>query len=255
MKKKRWLPLLCLILALCAAGVSGCGAGKPDQQTTADSGAQAKQKEQKKTQKEAHKEEQPEEDEYYDVDAVEGEAQDYSKYERAEKEQASGAVQGQYGTDPVPEGKQKPVEPEDVSVDTGQKNTCYLSISCSTILDNKGELTAGKEAVVPSDGVIYRKRKVTFYDGESVFDVLRRETKNNRIHMEYSFTPGMNSNYIEGISNLYEFDCGKNSGWMYSVNGWYPNYGASRYAVQQGDVIEWNYTCDNGRDLGTDWMN
>ena len=25
-------------------------------------------------------------------------------------------------------------------------------------------------------------------------------------------------------------------------------------AVKNGDVIEWNYTCNLGRDLGQDWM-
>ena len=63
-----------------------------------------------------------------------------------------------------------------------------------------------------------------------------------------------NSHYIEGINNLYEFDCGELSGWMYSVNGWYPNYGCSRYQVQDGDVIEWHYTCDLGEDLGQYWI-
>jgi uncharacterized membrane-anchored protein len=56
--------------------------------------------------------------------------------------------------------------------------------------------------------------------------------------------------YIQGINNIYEFDAGALSGWMYRVNGWFPNYGASRYVVQQGDVIEWVYTCDLGRDVG-----
>ncbi len=70
-------------------------------------------------------------------------------------------------------------------------------------------LTEGKEKLIPSDGVIYATRKVTFYEGESVFDVLLRETKNNRVHMEYSFNPLFNSNYIEAINNLYEFDCGQ----------------------------------------------
>ncbi len=37
---------------------------------------------------------------------------------------------------------------------------------------------------------------------------------------------------------------------MYRVNGWFPNYGCSRYAVQAGDVIEWMYTCDLGSDVG-----
>ena len=79
-------------------------------------------------------------------------------------------------------------------------------------MDNKENLTEGKESLVPEDGVIYSEREVTFYEGESVFDVLQREMKNNRIHLESSFTPKYNSAYIEGINNLYEFDCGRWSG-------------------------------------------
>ena len=59
------------------------------------------------------------------------------------------------------------------------------------------------------------------------------------------------SAYVEGINNLYEFDVGSLSGWMYNVNGWYPNYGCSRYQVKDGDVVEWCYTCDLGEDLGS----
>ena len=144
---------------------------------------------------------------------------------------------------------------EEILISSGEDKeyTCYLSVSCSTILDNMENLTEGKESLVPKDGVIYSEREVTFYEGESVFDVLQREMKNNRIHMESSFTPKYNSAYVEGINNLYEFDCGRWSGWMYEVNGWYPNYGCSRYIVQPGDVIKWNYTCDLGRDLGQTW--
>ena len=63
-------------------------------------------------------------------------------------------------------------------------------------------------------------------------------------------TPIYNSAYIEGIANLYEFDCGELSGWMYKVNGWFPNYGCSRYRLTEGDVVEWVYTCDLGNDVG-----
>ena len=63
----------------------------------------------------------------------------------------------------------------------------------------------------------------SFYEGETVFHVLLRETKKNKIHFEFVNTPVYNSAYIEGIGNLYEFDCGELSGWMYCVNGWYPN--------------------------------
>ena len=168
----------------------------------------------------------------------------------ASDETEDAGTKDQYNTDPIPEGKPQPVEWQDADVDENKELTCTLLVECSTILNNMGDLTEGKESLVPADGIIYEKQTVTFYEGESVFDVLLREMQNNRIHMEYVMTPMYNSNYIEGINNLYEKDCGRWSGWMYCVNGWYPNYGCSRYQVQQGDEIEWHYTCDLGRDLG-----
>ena len=156
----------------------------------------------------------------------------------------------QYLTDPVPEGKPKPVEPEDQNVDKAKTYTCTFSIECSTILNNLNMLDSEKLEAVPSGGVILAKTTVTFYEGESVFDVLQRVCKEKGIHMESSWTPIYNSAYIEGIHNLYEFDCGELSGWMYRVNGWYPNYGCSRYQLKDGDVVEWRYTCDLGNDVG-----
>ena len=155
-----------------------------------------------------------------------------------------------YLTDPIPEGKPKPVEPEDQEVDKGKTYTCTFSIECSTILNNLDQLDPDKLEMVPSGGTILAKTTVTFYEGESVFDVLQRVCKEKGIHLESSWTPIYNSAYIEGIHNLYEFDCGALSGWMYRVNGWYPNYGCSRYQLQDGDVVEWRYTCDLGNDVG-----
>ena len=85
---------------------------------------------------------------------------------------------------------------------------------------------------------------------ESIFDVLKRVCRENKIHMEFSETPVYQSAYIEGIGNLYEFDCGEGSGWMYRVNGEFPNYGCSRYTLADGDTVEWVYTCDFGADVG-----
>ena len=90
----------------------------------------------------------------------------------------------------------------------------------------------------------------SYYEGESVFNILQRTCKQKKIHMEFENTPIYNSAYIEGINNLYEFDCGELSGWMYKVNGWFPNYGCSRYALMPGDLVEWVYTCDLGADVG-----
>lgn len=159
-------------------------------------------------------------------------------------------TQDKYKTDSVPDGKPLPKEPESQTVDTTKSYTCTLSIECSTILDNLDDLDSDKLDIVPKNGVILSSQTVTFYDGESVYDVLQRVCKKNRIHMESSWTPMYNSAYVEGINNLYEFDCGSGSGWMYRVNGWYPNYGCSRYTLKQGDKVEWRYTCNLGKDIG-----
>ncbi len=164
--------------------------------------------------------------------------------------------QDKYKTDPVPEGKPLPVDKEDTpSKSEGTKTPpkqfhCTLSIECSSILNHIENLKEEKLDVLPSDGIILESTDIVFSEGESVYDVLNRICADLGIHMEASFTPIYNSYYVEGIGNLYEFDCGDLSGWMYSVNGWYPNYGCSRYALKDGDVIEFRYTCDLGYDIG-----
>ncbi|MBE5971890.1 MAG: DUF4430 domain-containing protein [Lachnoclostridium sp.] len=155
-----------------------------------------------------------------------------------------------YNTDPVPEGKPLPVEPENQEVDDEETYTCTFSIECATILNNLDDLDPDKLEMVPSNGVILKKKKVKFSKGESVYNVLQRICQDEGIHMESSWTPIYNSAYIEGIHNLYEFDCGSGSGWMYRVNGWYPNYGCSRYQLADGDVVEWRFTCNLGKDIG-----
>ena len=160
--------------------------------------------------------------------------------------------QDQYHTSPVPDGKPLPVEPQDAKI-SALAYTCTLSVSCSTILDNLKKLDAAKTALVPDDGWILPPTQVVFYEGESVFHVLQRTCKQQKIHMEFQDTPIYNSAYIEGIQNLYEFDAGELSGWMYSVNGWFPNYGCSRYQLKDGDTVCWVYTCDLGRDVGGDY--
>jgi hypothetical protein len=154
-----------------------------------------------------------------------------------------------YNTQPVPEGMPLPVEPQDAE-QTDEEFHCTISISCAAILDNLDKCKKNKRELVPEDGWILPPTEVVFYGGESVFHVLKRTCKQLGIHMEFENTPIYNSAYIEGINNLYEFDVGELSGWMYSVNGWFPNYGCSRYALKDGDVVEWVYTCDLGADVG-----
>ena len=47
-----------------------------------------------------------------------------------------------------------------------------------------------------------------------------------------------------------EFDFATGSGWMYSVNGIYPNYGFSDCYLQDGDVLRVRFTLRYGADIG-----
>ena len=143
----------------------------------------------------------------------------------------------------------KPVEKPEVKPEP-EVLTCKLSIRCDTILNHMDWLTPGKEKLVPRDGVLYAMKTVEFEEGETVFDVLLRETKKAKLHMEFSNSAVYDSAYVEGIGNLYEFDCGNLSGWMYKVNNVFPQYGCSQYKLKKGDVIEWEYTCELGDDIG-----
>ena len=127
---------------------------------------------------------------------------------------------------------------------------CSISIRCDTILDNMDQLDPSKVGYVPSDGwILYADMEFT--QGETVFDVLQRACDDYGIPMEYSYSPSYGGNYIEGINNIYEFDCGPQSGWMYQVDGWFPNYGSSGYTLSGGESITFCYTCVGlGADVG-----
>ena len=128
--------------------------------------------------------------------------------------------------------------------------TVTLSVSAETLLDNIHLLDAEKHELVPRDGILFPATEVPVYEGESVFDVLQREMRQAGIHMAARSVPIYNSSYIEAIGNIFEFDAGGLSGWMYRVNGVFPGVGSSQYTLSQGDVVELLYTIDLGRDIG-----
>lgn len=161
----------------------------------------------------------------------------------------TGGKKDKYQTEEVPAGKPQPVEPQEQETNDNTLK-CTFSISCATVLDNTELLPSSKKSIIPDDGWILKPTSATFNEGESVFDVLESVCRENKIHLEFSLTPIYNSAYIEGIGNLYEFDCGSLSGWNYTVNDWFPNYGCSRYEVKNGDVIKFLYTCNLGEDIG-----
>jgi hypothetical protein len=140
---------------------------------------------------------------------------------------------------------------------TEESETVFLSIECDTILNNWDELddSLKSEKYVPADGFILEKTEYVLRPGDTVFNILDRAVRHNRIHMECIYSYQYSSVYVQGINQLYEFSCGPLSGWMYNVNGTYPQYGCSAYKLKDGDIIQWKYTCDLGRDVGGDFWN
>lgn len=127
--------------------------------------------------------------------------------------------------------------------------TVYMSIDCKTVKNNYHRLDeALKNAdYIPSDGVILEKTKFKVKEGSSVLDFTKEITKAMDIQLEYSQSP--NDAYVQGINYLYEFSCGDLSGWMYSVNGEFVSHGCDSYVLNDGDTVQWQYTCDLGNDL------
>ncbi len=127
-----------------------------------------------------------------------------------------------------------------------------LAIYCKKALENWDKLDprAQSEKVVPKDGVILKETAVTFAEGDTVYDVLMRTCRSNKINFDNKGNSSYGSRYIEGVNNLYEFDCGPMSGWLYSVNDEFPSYGCSLYKLKNGDKILLQYSCDLGKDIG-----
>ena len=120
--------------------------------------------------------------------------------------------------------------------------TVTLSIRCDTIKD-----LPKVNYYIPDDGVILDTTTFTADEGDTVYDVLLQAAKANNILLDNRGADG--AAYIAGINSLYEFAYGELSGWMYRVNGEFPDVGCQSCTVSDGDVIEWLYTTNIGKDL------
>ncbi len=142
-----------------------------------------------------------------------------------------------------PSSEEKQPQPSaDVTAEP-QKNMCKITVTCEEVFSHMGQLSEQAKKVIPADGIILMG-EYEIRQGDTVFDVLKRGCMEKGIHLDYSFTPIYDTYYIKGIHNLYEFDCGDESGWMYKVNDQNPGYGCSRYVVKPGDRIVFYYSCE-----------
>ncbi len=133
------------------------------------------------------------------------------------------------------------------SKDEVQPFNVTLSVRCDTILKNMDKLSDEKKDIIPEDGVIIAEEKVDLSEKSSLLYILKKVITEHKIHID--FESGYNSAYVKGMANIYAGDCGELSGWMVRVNGEDVAVGTDLYYPQDGDVIEWLYTCDMGNDI------
>jgi hypothetical protein len=87
---------------------------------------------------------------------------------------------------------------------------------------------------------ILSSSKVTIKDGETIFDVLLHATKKAGIQVDYD--GGGATAYVNGIDNIYEFDYGPRSGWLFKLNGVSLTKSSGLVKIKAGDRIECYYT-------------
>ncbi|MDO4793417.1 MAG: S-layer homology domain-containing protein [Filifactor alocis] len=112
-----------------------------------------------------------------------------------------------------------------------QDMTVYFTLNAMEVGGNT-ELTwiSRQEVIVPENSTVY-----------TVFD---------KVLGEHSISYINKGNYISSIRSPYdgqwlsEFTNGKNSGWMYKVNGEHVNYGLEEYVLKDRDEVIWHYTND-----------
>ncbi len=100
---------------------------------------------------------------------------------------------------------------------------------------------------MPETPPIMPTTQVKVEEGDTVLDLLLRITREKQMHMSHRGRG--KAGYVEAIDNLYEFDQGPGSGWMFSINGEFPSRSAGGWPVEPNDTITWWYTLDAGRDL------
>lgn len=108
-------------------------------------------------------------------------------------------------------------------------------------------------------GTIIPQTKVPFKSSESIAQVTIRLL--DHLGIGYTYTGSLTGNfYLASIKSfevdntpydsMGEFDAGTGSGWMITLNGWFIDKSTAAFTVSNGDVIQWKYTCQYGKDIG-----
>jgi hypothetical protein len=101
------------------------------------------------------------------------------------------------------------------------------------------------DATKGNDGVVLNGKKVGITAGETVYSLLKRYCMQNKILIAETKTG--NGIYVSAIDGIAQFDCGSQSGWIYSVGGIFPQKDCNSYKLNGGEAVKWIYTIDLGK--------
>lgn len=125
-----------------------------------------------------------------------------------------------------------------------------FSADCSSVLNKMEQIDSAvnQPSVIPEDGVVIAECTISLPEGSSAFDALVTAARQDQVRVDY--TGSSWGTYVRSIGHISEFGFGELSGWMYRVNGEFPQISAGDCTLHDGDVVEFVYTCDLGRDVG-----
>ena len=157
MKKwKIWLPVLVIAVLAAAFWYGGSApdsrglpsAQPPRTEESAPAGTAAPEEKPQEPENE-----QPQQPENEQPHQPESQPEQGGEVDSRQPESTPAPVNDAFPTEPVPEGKPAPVEPQDVTL-TDTAYTCTISIRCDKLLEHLDMLDEGKAELVPEDGWI-----------------------------------------------------------------------------------------------------
>lgn len=119
-----------------------------------------------------------------------------------------------------------------------QQVTVTLSVECHNAI----KAGSPEAMAIAPDGMILAPTPITVPNGATAYDVMQK----SGLVINAAWNPTLRTYYIKGIQGLGEKAVGRTSGWLYKINGTFPNVGLSLYEVQPGDVISFHYTVRQG---------
>ncbi len=130
---------------------------------------------------------------------------------------------------------------QDTNTHPDSVGSVTFSICCDLLPEEN------QHPALPDDGNILSPTVLYFEQGDTVLDALQQACKQYQLQVEIDGSDTLA--YVRGIANLYEFDYGALSGWVFLVNGESASVGCGQVPLADGDCIQWIYTLDLGRDV------